>query len=193
MKIRSIGKVHCIIIIILAALILCMAGWAVRQADVTPMQWVERHFNRENSSSDSEIAEVMKGNKAVIFYHSFEDPTVIRCAVLQKDLLGYQLLGNIGDISESKEESIHPTGDMLGGALGRGKAGFLYWGILYDGSISGVTVATHAATVVSTDGLRLWYYIGTQSCDYTKDIVYTYHTPSEQSPTAVPRSKSLAA
>lgn len=174
MKFRYTEKVPSIIIIALAALFLCVAGWAIQKTDVTPMQWVERHLDGENIQQDPEIAEVMQGNRVVVFYHSFEDPTVIRCSVLQKELLGYQLLGAIGDISERKEESIHPKGDMLGGALGRGKTGFLYWGILYDASISGVTVANHAATVISTDGLRLWYYIGTQSYHF-QDVAYTYY------------------
>lgn len=164
MQLKSVLKSSYLKIILLTTLICstCMFYYIANKK--SSKEIIFQMKSSSNPESIYEITQVTPNSKYVKSLVFYSDIDGLHCAVFSQDFFGYRLLGISGNLSTEQDSDTKHS--RLYSSLQNGKNGAICWGILYDKSISNVTVENNNASIVYLGDNKLWYYLGSYEMDY---------------------------
>ena len=150
---KRIITVICVAIIVVIAVV---AVYLFRDVSKAPTDIVRQHF--VNSSAAFRLASVIEEievdkNTALVFYLS-SNGTVAN-AVLEKGLFGYRVVNYSGEIAPTNETI--PSGRFF--SLFNDSESIV-WYVLYDQSITRVTIGDNEADIINASNLKIYYSLG---------------------------------
>lgn len=161
---RPLGKALIIAVSAFAALTLLAVFLYLKDAEnVSPKDAVNRQYGKSAFQVAEEAASVRDSrDKTLTAYFTYSPEGKVNCCLYRKQRFRYDFLcfsGSLLPDSKNRDQS------WMMSAIRGGGGGRLFWGILYDHSISGVMVGGSPANIVQAKDMKLWYSIGTDQTD----------------------------
>ena len=171
----------CVALIVVIAIVAVFLSSDLRK---TPTDIIRQHFANESASFQlATVIEEIKidNNYALVFY--LKSNGAVSNAVLKKGLLGYRVIDYSGEVAPTSE--VIPSGRFFS-LISDSES--IVWYVLYDQSITRVSVGDDEASIVNASNLRIYYsfgnYMTEPRCDFYagNELVWTVESLSDERP-----------